>query len=34
MNEDLQLFLESFWPIVWGGITGTIPLALISFASR
>jgi cystine transport system permease protein len=27
-----QLFLESFWPIVWGGITGTIPLALISFA--
>ena len=32
MNEDLQLFLESFWPIVWGGITGTIPLALISFA--
>jgi len=32
VNEDLQLFLESFWPIVWGGITGTIPLALISFA--
>ncbi|WP_324613190.1 amino acid ABC transporter permease [Agromyces kandeliae] len=32
MNEGLQLFLESFWPIVWGGITGTIPLALASFA--
>ena len=32
MNEDLQLFLESFWPIVLGGITGTIPLALMSFA--
>ncbi|MRX43165.1 ABC transporter permease subunit [Agromyces sp. Q22] len=28
----MQLFLESFWPIVWGGITGTIPLALASFA--
>jgi L-cystine transport system permease protein len=32
VNEDLQLFLESFWPIVLGGITGTIPLALMSFA--
>ncbi|WP_430644847.1 amino acid ABC transporter permease [Agromyces sp. GXS1127] len=32
MNEGLQLFLESFWPIVWGGISGTIPLALVSFA--
>lgn len=32
MNESLQLFLDSFWPIVWGGISGTIPLALISFA--
>lgn len=32
MNEGLQLFLESFWPIVWGGISGTIPLALASFA--
>jgi len=31
MNESLQLFLDSFWPIVWGGISGTIPLALISF---
>ena len=32
MNEGLQLFLESFWPIVLGGLTGTIPLALASFA--
>ncbi|WP_157007598.1 amino acid ABC transporter permease [Agromyces laixinhei] len=27
-----QLFLDSFWPIVWGGLSGTIPLALASFA--
>ena len=32
VNESLQLFLESFWPIVLGGLTGTIPLALASFA--
>ncbi|MGR0321049.1 amino acid ABC transporter permease [Agromyces sp. ZXT2-3] len=32
MNEGLQLFLESFWPIVWGGVSGTIPLSLASFA--
>lgn len=32
MNESVQLFLDSFWPIVWGGISGTIPLALASFA--
>ena len=32
MNESLQLFVESFWPIVWGGVSGTIPLALASFA--
>ena len=32
MSEGWQLFLESFWPIVWGGLTGTIPLALSSFA--
>jgi L-cystine transport system permease protein len=32
MNEGLQLFLESLWPIVLGGLTGTIPLALASFA--
>jgi cystine transport system permease protein len=30
--EGWQLFLESFWPIVLGGLTGTIPLALASFA--
>jgi cystine transport system permease protein len=27
-----QLFLESFWPLVWGAVSGTIPLALASFA--
>jgi cystine transport system permease protein len=32
VNESVQLFLDSFWPIVWGGISGTIPLALASFA--
>ena len=32
MSSGWQLFLESFWPIVWGGLTGTIPLALASFA--
>ncbi|MEI5585271.1 MULTISPECIES: amino acid ABC transporter permease [unclassified Agromyces] len=32
MNESVQLFLDSFWPIVWGGISGTIPLSLASFA--
>lgn len=31
MNEGWQLFLDSLWPIVWGGITGTIPLAIIAF---
>jgi len=28
---DLSLFLSSFWPILLGGIVGTIPLALVSF---
>ena len=32
MAEGWQLFLDSFWPIVWGGLSGTIPLALASFA--
>lgn len=32
MPDGLHLLLESFWPIVWGGISGTIPLALASFA--
>lgn len=27
-----DLFVSSFWPLVSGAITGTIPLALISFA--
>ncbi|GAA2014187.1 amino acid ABC transporter permease [Microbacterium ulmi] len=26
-----QLALSSFWPIVWGAISGTVPLALASF---
>ncbi|MCL1871892.1 MAG: amino acid ABC transporter permease [Promicromonosporaceae bacterium] len=29
---DWALFSSSFWPIVRGGLTGTIPLALASFA--
>ncbi|GAA1807219.1 amino acid ABC transporter permease [Agromyces neolithicus] len=32
MAEGWQLFLDSFWPLVLGGLTGTIPLALASFA--
>jgi L-cystine transport system permease protein len=32
VSSGWQLFLESFWPIVWGGVSGTIPLALASFA--
>ncbi|GAA1825380.1 amino acid ABC transporter permease [Agromyces salentinus] len=31
-SSGWQLFLDSFWPIVWGGLGGTIPLALASFA--
>jgi cystine transport system permease protein len=27
-----QLFLDSFWPLVLGAVTGTVPLALSSFA--
>lgn len=30
--EGWQLFLDSFWPLVLGALTGTIPLALSSFA--
>ncbi len=30
--SDWQLFLDSFRHIVWGGVSGTIPLALASFA--
>ncbi|MET1035615.1 MAG: amino acid ABC transporter permease [Arthrobacter sp.] len=32
MSVDWQLFLDSLWPIVLGGLTGTIPLAVSSFA--
>ncbi|MGJ9403057.1 amino acid ABC transporter permease [Arthrobacter sp. KK5.5] len=31
MSIDWQLFLDSLWPIVLGGLTGTIPLSLVSF---
>lgn len=29
---DWQLIADSFWPLLQGGLTGTIPLALASFA--
>jgi cystine transport system permease protein len=29
---DWQLAADSFWPLLRGGLTGTIPLALMSFA--
>ena len=32
MTDTWQLFLDSLWPIVRGGLTGTIPLSLASFA--
>jgi cystine transport system permease protein len=32
MADGWQLFIESLWPIVWGGLSGTVPLALASFA--
>jgi L-cystine transport system permease protein len=32
MTDGWQLFLDSLWPIVRGGLLGTIPLALLSFA--
>ncbi len=31
MSDEAQLLLDSFWPILRGGLTGTIPLALGSF---
>lgn len=31
MNIDWTLFLDSLWPIVLGGLSGTIPLSLASF---
>lgn len=30
--DNWQLVRESFWPILRGGLTGTIPLAAVSFA--
>lgn len=32
MTVDWALFLDSLWPIVLGGLAGTIPLSLASFA--
>lgn len=32
MSDEAQLLLDSFWPILRGGLTGTIPLTLASFA--
>ena len=29
---DWQLVVDSFWPLLLGGLTGTIPLAIASFA--
>ncbi|HXD27548.1 MAG TPA: amino acid ABC transporter permease [Arthrobacter sp.] len=31
MNVDWALFLDSLWPIVLGGLSGTIPLSVASF---
>lgn len=32
MNETWTLVVDSFWPLLLAGLTGTIPLALASFA--
>lgn len=32
MSDSWTLFLDSLWPIVRGGLTGTIPLALSAFS--
>ena len=32
MSDTWDLILTSFWPLLWAGLTGTIPLALASFA--
>jgi L-cystine transport system permease protein len=32
VTDGWLLFLDSFWPLVWGAVSGTIPLALASFA--
>ncbi|HEX5860006.1 MAG TPA: amino acid ABC transporter permease [Microbacterium sp.] len=31
-NETWALIVDSFWPLLWAGLRGTIPLALASFA--
>lgn len=31
MSDEWTLFFDSLWPIVRGGLLGTIPLALVSF---
>src|SRR6188472_3830009 len=31
-NETWTLLVDSFWPLLLAGLTGTIPLALASFA--
>ena len=32
MNDIWTLMLDSFWPMLLAGLTGTIPLSLASFA--
>jgi cystine transport system permease protein len=32
MDETWTLVVDSFWPLLWAGLRGTIPLALASFA--
>jgi cystine transport system permease protein len=32
VSDTWDLILTSFWPLLWAGLTGTIPLALASFA--
>lgn len=32
MDVDWQLFFDSFWPLLLGGLKGTIPLSVASFA--
>ncbi len=32
MNETWALIVDSFWPLLWAGLSATIPLALASFA--
>lgn len=33
MSDEWTLFFDSLWPIVRGGLLGTIPLALVSFVA-